>query len=68
MVNQFTAIEKLIRFITSQNIRPMRNWSSRFRTGRSNRINWYLAKIKKQIRSILILLSGNDLVEMLISK
>lgn len=65
MVNQTTAVEKLYRFIFSENLRPMRKWSTRYRYANSNRLSWYLHKIKKQIRSILNLLSGNDLIEML---
>lgn len=68
MVNQLSAIEQLRRFILLQNIRPMRNWSSRFRIASSNRISWYLVKLIKDIRQLLNLISGNEILEMLNGK
>jgi|LakMenEpi03Aug12_release.lakeMendotaPanAssembly.Ray.scaffolds.fasta_scaffold1591763_1 hypothetical protein len=65
-----TALERITRFIHSdRNIKPMKKWSQRFRfanltSGLDNR-NPYLKRIMKQVKEILVIVSGDDVVEML---
>ena len=43
----------------------MKKWSDRFRITGSNRPSWYILKLKTNVRNILNLISGNDIIEML---
>lgn len=60
-----SAIEKFKRFIHDEDIRPMRPWRNRqYGRGRNDRSR-YRNNLKKNIRLILSLLSGGDIVHML---
>ncbi len=63
MVN-LNSIEKIMRYINENNIRPMKKWSLRNQNCTNTR---YLAfkNLKNKIRDLLILLSGNDVISML---
>lgn len=63
MVN-LSSVERLIQFIDNNNLKVMRKWSTRF-CSKSNTSGSFWLMLKKKIRSILNLLSGNDIVEML---
>ncbi|CAF0925295.1 unnamed protein product, partial [Brachionus calyciflorus] len=65
MVNRTTAIKKINRLFLTENVTTMKKWSNRFRVASSNRKSWYLGKLKKQIRHILGIISGNDIIAML---
>jgi hypothetical protein len=61
MVNQ-SALEKLIRFIEANRLRPMMRWGER---RQANKKDNYWRKLKKNVRRILSLISGGDIVSML---
>ena len=63
MVN-ITALERITRLINEENLLPMRRWSNRYRYNR-NKIDPYLNKLIKQIRNILYIVSGDDIINML---
>ncbi len=65
MVNM-TAIQVIIRFVTEGKIRPMKKWSLRLNSSRSHL--QHNEKLKKLIRSLLELISGNDTTAMLKSE
>jgi hypothetical protein len=68
MVNT-TMLSKITKLIESEGrMKPMLKWSLRFRytnvpTG--DKRSWYMKKLKKEIKQILFIISGNDVVEML---
>jgi hypothetical protein len=63
MVN---AIKHLIEFIEKNKLKPMKKWSERIiRKKNSNEFHHKSEKMIKQIRCILNLLSGNDILPML---
>jgi|LakMenE18May11ns_1017448.scaffolds.fasta_scaffold8390583_1 hypothetical protein len=65
MVN-ITALQILSRFISNKNIKPMKKWSTRFRNVESDgRKSWYLKGLIRQIKKILNIISGNDIIEMI---
>ena len=66
MVNQ-TSLQKIIQFIRTNNLKQMKKWSDRFRNDDTSydRKGWYLYKLIKQIRMILVLLSGDDVIALL---
>ncbi|RNA36654.1 hypothetical protein BpHYR1_036032 [Brachionus plicatilis] len=43
----------------------MKKWSDKFRLTGQNRSSWYILKLKNDVRKILNLISGNDIIEML---
>lgn len=60
-----SALEKFKRLIQDEGIRPMKPWRNR-RYGRgANERGRYKNNLKKNIRMILSLLSGGDIVHML---
>jgi hypothetical protein len=63
MVNR-TALENLIRYIDANGLRPMMRWNDR----REDKSDHYFRKIIKNIRRILSLISGGDIVSMLKSR
>ena len=64
MVN-LTAIKRISQFISSSNIRPMKKWSERYRLDSQNNKSPYLKLIISQVKVLLRIVSGNDIVEML---
>jgi hypothetical protein len=65
MVN-ITSSQRITSFIANENLTLMKPWSERFRNaGFYGRRSWYINKLIKEIKEILILVSGNDVVEML---
>lgn len=62
MVN-VTSLERIIQFINQENLRTMKDWKTRL-TSRGG--NW--SRLLKNIRIILNLISGNNIVDMLKSK
>ena len=65
MVNE-TAVHKIIKFIESQNISQMKKWSERSRyNNRTMQLLRFIREKVVNIREILRILSGNDIVEML---
>lgn len=65
MVN-CTALQKISDFIESENVQKMKRWSDRSRYDKANGdLLRYMRDIVKKIRAILIILSGDDIAEML---
>ena len=65
MVN-ITALEKIIRFINGErNMRQMKKWSQRFREDDMQNKSWYIRHVVRNVRQILVLISGDDMIEML---
>ena len=64
MVN-VNAIELLTRYIKAINLRQMKRWSERVKYDISNRRPRCLRKIIHQIKDLLVMLSGDDVVDML---
>jgi hypothetical protein len=60
-----TTLQRIIRFIHSKNIKPMKKWSYRFIRDKSKNKSWYIKRLTKEIRFILNLISGFDLISML---
>lgn len=60
-----TALKKLDQYIQSHSLKPMKKWSSRSRFDSDDCQIKYMKKLRKQFRNIMILVSGNDIVEML---
>ena len=68
MVN-ITALQEITRFILSRNLKPMKKWSGRFRkTALDGRQSWYLKGLRRKVKFILNIISGNDIVEMIKGK
>lgn len=61
---QANAIERITSFIEQEQLVQMKKWSERYGAGESQR-NFHINKIIKQIRNVLIIVSGNDIVAML---
>jgi hypothetical protein len=66
MVNQ-SALERIISYSNNQRLREMKRWSERniFRNNRPTIRHDFSRKMISNIRRILNLFSGNDLVNML---
>ena len=62
MVN---CIGRIIGLISRENMRPMRPWNQRFRYDNQGRLERALRKIVKEVRKLLDLISGHQIVEML---
>ena len=65
-----TALERITRFIQNdRNIKPMKKWSQRFRfanlTSDLDNRNPYFKSLMKQVRAILVIVSGDDVIKML---
>lgn len=64
-----TALNQIINFIKTSNLRPMIKWSSRSIFGVNSSgyrvLNDNIRKIKKDFQNILNLISGNDPINML---
>jgi hypothetical protein len=60
MVN-ITSLQRLTRYISNENLKPMNKWSSRLRNVESDgRQSWYIKGLVRQIRKIMTFLSGFD--------
>jgi hypothetical protein len=60
MVN-LTSLQRLSRFISKENLKPMKKWSNRFRILElDGKQSWYLKGLIRQIRKILNIVSGYD--------
>jgi hypothetical protein len=64
MVNQ-NGLFKISNFIEANRIRAMKKWTSRTRYNQNRTKSTHIKVLIKKIRSILGLISGDDLVEML---
>ena len=64
-----SALHNLIEIISTQDIIQMKKWSERRRYDNSSKqLLRYLREKVKGIRQILVILSGNDVIEMLKGK
>lgn len=63
-----SALSKIDDYIQSQRLKPMKKWSLRTRFDTADSRPRYLRKFIRQIRNIMILVSGDDIVEMLKGK
>ncbi len=68
MVN-ICALERISRYIESDRlIKPMKKWSNRFLRSNNDEFDnrsWYVKRLINQIRDLLVLVSGDDVVQML---
>lgn len=64
MVN-ISAVQRIKQFIHDEDLRPMMPWRNRRFGRRRRQRNQYWANLKKNIRMILGLLSGGDIIDML---
>lgn len=62
--SNISALEEIIRLIEEKKLVPMKKWSER-KGYEENKNGGYFLKMKNKIRSILELVSGNDLTAML---
>ena len=60
-----TSLQKIMSFIKEMNIQEMKKWSSRKLFMKNGQLMRYTRVMIKQIKKILILLSGNDVAKML---
>ena len=67
MVN-FSSLEKITRLIDENQLKPMMPWSERYGREARQRNCRYVRKLIVNIRKILNLLSGGDIVDMLKGK
>jgi hypothetical protein len=63
MVN-ITALQRISNFLGTS-IRPMKKWSDRSRYEHNGSLLRYVKRMVGQIKNILVLISGDDVVEML---
>ena len=65
MVN-ITALQQITNFLNGKNIRHMKKWSNRSRYGEDNNVLLRnVHSMVKKIKRLLIIISGDDVVEML---
>ena len=64
----FSALKKIIRFMDENELMPMMPWGERYGREARQRNCRYVRKLIMNIRRILYLVSGGDLVEMLHGK
>ena len=64
-MRQKTALESIAFFIKEKNIVQMRKWSCRKLYSKDGQLMRYARKMVNNIRSILKLISGDDICEML---
>ena len=69
MVNA-TCLAKLVKYIESENLKPMQPWSQRkcHASATNQAPSRYLRKLRKKIRLVLNMISGFEIVAMLKSK
>lgn len=63
-----TALGQIIRFIDEKELRPMIPWGERYGREEHQRKCRYVRKLLTNIRRVLNLISGGDLIEMLKGK
>jgi hypothetical protein len=64
MVNQ-TALQTISAFINQSDFRQMKKWSERKRYLRNGYLMRNIIQMIQQLKKILVLISGNDVIEML---
>lgn len=67
MTNEST-LQKIYEFVRSKNLSQMKKWELRTRFDSSNRRPKLIRKYVRQIRELLNLVSGNDIIELLKGK
>ena len=65
MAKEQTALQRIVSFIKTNNLSTMMKWSHRKNHLNNGKLMRYTRLLVKQIRFILNLISGNDLIEML---
>ena len=60
-----TSLQKITAFIKEMNIKEMKSWSTRKLYMKDGQLMRYSRQMIKQIKQILILISGNEVLEML---
>ena len=68
MGKQVTALQRITNFIKDNKIIEMQRWSNRKRNCKDGQLMRYTRQLIKQVRSILELVSGNDILGMLKGK
>ena len=68
MPKKATGLQRIIKFIDDNKISEMIQWSNRKRYLKDGQLMRYIRHLIKQIRLILNLISGNDIIEMLKGK
>jgi len=61
----FSSLSRIIKIIEEENLRPMRDWSLRFRYDKDGKLNRHIKKLKSEVRIVLSFISGNNIIEML---
>ena len=61
----FSSLSRIIKIIEEENLRPMRDWSLRFRYDKDGKLNRHIKKLKSEVRIVLSIISGNNISEML---
>ena len=64
-MSNLTAIQRISNFIESQNIRTMKKWSERFRPSNLDDRGWYIKRLARKVKDLLVLVSGYDVINML---
>jgi hypothetical protein len=68
MPNSTTSLKKLINFVDENQLKEMQKWSTRNRYMSDGQLMRYSRQMIKNIRKILVLISGNDITAMLQGK
>ncbi len=63
-----TSLQKITAFIKENKLQPMKQWSKRKLYMKDGQLMRYSRDMIKQIKQILILISGNDVLKMLEGK
>jgi hypothetical protein len=64
MVNS-SCLMKIMDLVESKNLKAMKKWSLRNRVRRDGQKSTHVLNLRKQVRQLLNLVSGNDICEML---
>ena len=62
MPNSTTSLKKLINFVDENKLKEMQKWSTRNRYMSDGQLMRYSRQMIKNIRKILVLISGNDII------
>jgi hypothetical protein len=65
MVNITTALQSITEFINQKGLSQMKKWSERKRYRKNGYLMRNIIQIIQQLKKILVLISGNDVIEML---